>query len=167
MNPRESEKLNPIGVIYRPMVLAIPTHGKHMKWPKLKYVQVRNGFPTYSPWFSTSKISYAKNPRESKKLDPIAVFCRPLLLAISTHDINMKWPKEKSAQVRNGFLTYNPWFSTSKISYATNPKESKTLDRVAVFHGPPVFAITTYKNNMKCPKEKYVQVVNGFPTYNP
>jgi len=40
------------------------------------------------------------------------------------------------------------------------------MDRIAVFHRPLVFAISTHEKYLKWPKEKYVQVENGFPTYN-
>jgi len=77
------------------MILAICTHDKNMKWPKQKYVRVVIGFPTYNPGFSTSKINIAINPRESETLDPIAVFHRSMVLAIPTHEKDMKWPKPK------------------------------------------------------------------------
>jgi len=45
------------------------------------------------------------NPRESKKLDPIAVFYGPMVLAISTRDRNMNWPNERYVALVNGFPT--------------------------------------------------------------
>jgi len=65
-NPKESKNKDPNAIFYEPLVFAIPTHEKDMKWGKKKYVQVGNGFQMWKPWTPTLKTIYATNSREFK-----------------------------------------------------------------------------------------------------
>jgi len=144
-----------------PRYLPFPVMKKIWNGQKKKYVQVGNGFSTWKPWTSTSKLIYATKPRESKKVNFIAVFYALPIFAIPTHEKNMKCTKKIYVQVTKGFPTWNPWFSTSKIIYATNPRKSRKLDPIAVFYGPVVLAIRSHEKNMKWPTKRYVQIGNG------
>jgi len=51
-----------------------------------------------------------------------------------------------------------------KNNFCNDPRESKKLDRIAVFYGRSVLAIPNHEKNMQWTKRKYVQVGSGFPT---
>jgi len=49
---------------------------------------------------------------------------------------------------------HEPWTPTSRTIYATNPKQSKKSDPIAVFSELPVFAIPTHEKEYKVDKKR-------------
>jgi len=93
---------------------------------------------------------------------PLLYFTDPWYLPFPLMKRNIKCPIEKYVQVQNGFPTYNLWFLTSKIIYATNPRESPKLDPIGVFHGHLVLAISTHEEKYEVAKRKIRTCWNWF-----